>query len=295
MNNLLSLTTSNSVPHKPPTESAIPHVSSRASLPLLPPPNQALGSTGWGRQGKVSSTTTAPPVELGFASFVARPGLLNASTGFGGQPSMQSFPMAGVSSLGKSGGTGIFAPATPMLPLCPQPQVSQGHKGVLGMFGSSIDGNGGGGGGSSSGSPSESGGRMEIIDDVLSAAAAAAIEQPQNHKFGNLDVDSIDSNVAIFYFGVLSVVTGLRPNFSYVRTAEGNWRAFLTYWGATVSKDDAYEDKFVAKAETCRAALEGLKERYSGWTLPELPGPRVTLGAWIWTALLQGIVSAPFA
>ncbi|KAL2379680.1 hypothetical protein RJ035_007055 [Blastomyces gilchristii] len=61
------------------------------------------------------------------------------------------------------------------------------------------------------------------------------------------------------------------------------------YWdtATAASKDEASEDKFVAKAETCRDALESLKEKYSGWILPELPGPKVTLGVWIWTALLQ--------
>ncbi|KLJ13512.1 hypothetical protein EMPG_11551 [Blastomyces silverae] len=290
-----STSTSTSMPHNPALEGVIPHDNSRASEPPPPPlPRQALGVVSWGaRQENVRHTTHSPLAEVGFASFPVSPTFPNAnanSTGFSGLASMQTSSLAGVSSsFGNiGGGAGMIARPTHTLLGCPwpQPQTSQDHKAIPGMLeSSSVD--------CGCHNPSESSGRLEseLADDVLAAAAAAAVEQPQprNLKFGDLDVDSIDLNVAIFYFGVLSIVASLHPHFSYERTAEGNWRAFLMYWGAATaaSKDEAYEDKFVAKAETCRSALEGLKEKYSGWALPELPGPKVTLGVWIWTALLQ--------
>ncbi|QSS56466.1 hypothetical protein I7I53_04685 [Histoplasma capsulatum var. duboisii H88] len=278
MDNLSRPTALNAMPHNSAAESLKPHLNPRASAPPLLP-EQALKLAGSGALQENSRPTTFSPLgEVGCAGHAARPGLLDAS-----YTKLQGSPRPDVSSFESTGGRGTFAPVTPiLLPPWPQPTTSRNHKAVVEMFGSSsIDGR--------SCSPVESGEMTELesADDVMTAAAAAAIEQPQSQKFENLDVDSVGLNEAVFYFGVLAVVANLRPSFSYARTAGGNWRAFLTYWGATVSRDGAYEDKFLAKAETCRSALEGLKEKYSGWTLPELPGPQVLLGGWIWTTLLQ--------
>ncbi|OAX80776.1 hypothetical protein ACJ72_04884 [Emergomyces africanus] len=318
MNNPSKPPTWNSMHHNSVTGSVIPiYTTSRASAPPLPT-RQTLGFAQWSHgEGNVRSATYSPPVASGCATslLAARSGLPSSGasyTRFGGQqqtpkPFSTTTGVVGGSLGNHGGGTGPFiAPVTTasmLLPLYPQPHASQDRTGIVGMLGRSVDGKGG--------SPlfeyrggvdkvdveeeeeeeaedeGENGDDKEGDDDVLSAAAAAAIELPQRPKFGNLDVDDIDLNVVIFYFGVLSVVTGLRPNFSYERTAEGNWRAYLTYWDMTLSSDGVFEDKFVAKAETCRAALEGLKERYSGWILPEIPGVQVELGSWIWTALLQ--------
>ncbi|PGG98817.1 hypothetical protein GX51_06613 [Blastomyces parvus] len=276
---------STSMPHNPALECVIPHDSSRASAPPLPLPRQAMGVDGWdARQENVRYMTHSPQAKAGSPTFPN-----TSSTGFSGLASMQTPSLTGVGGpLGNIGGAGTIARPTYTLPGCPWPQsqTSQDHKPIPEMLESSnvVDGRH---------SHPESRGRLEseLAGDVLAAAAAAAVEQPQlqNLKFGDLDVDSIDLNVAVFYFGVLSVVASLYPHFSYERTAEGNWRASLMYCDAAtaVSKGEAYEDKFVAKAETCRSALEGLMEKYSGWALPELPGPKVTLGVWIWTALLQ--------
>ncbi|KAK2801817.1 hypothetical protein FQN50_007562 [Emmonsiellopsis sp. PD_5] len=114
-------------------------------------------------------------------------------------------------------------------------------------------------------------------DDVMSAAPAEAVAQSSNEKYGTLDADSLGHNVAIFYFGVLGLMAGLSPTFSYDRSPEGNWTAFLTYLDATIFKDGDHEDKFIAKAETCRKALDMLRGGFSGWALPDLPGPDVQM------------------
>lgn len=283
MDNLSRPTALNAMPHNSAAESLKPHLNPRASAPPLLP-EQVLKLAGSGAlQENSRPTAFSPPGEVGCAGHAARPGLLDAS-----YTKLQGSPRPDVSSFESTGGRGIFAPVTPiLLPPWRQQTPSHNHKAVVEMFGSSsVDGR--------SCSPVESGEMTELesADDVMTAAAAAAIEQPQSQKFENLDVDSVGLNEAVFYFGVLAIVANLRPSFSYARTAGGNWRGFLTYWGATVSRDGAYEDKFLAKAETCRSALEGLKEKYSGWTLPELPGPQVLLGGWIWTTLLQGMISS---
>ncbi|OJD22560.1 hypothetical protein ACJ73_06090 [Blastomyces percursus] len=236
---------STSMPHSPALQCVIPRDSSRASVPPVLP-RQALGVVGWGtRQENVRHTTHSPLAKVGFPSFAASPTFPNASnTGFPGLASMQTSSLVGVrNSFGNT---------------------FQDHKAIPGMPGSTGVDDG-------RHNRSKSGGRLvsESADDVMAAATAAAVKQPQpqNLKFGDLDVDSIDLIVAVFYFGVLSIVAGLHPHFSYERTAEGNWRSFLMYWGAAfvaASMDEAYEDKFVAKTETCSSALERLKENYSG-------------------------------
>ncbi|OJD10741.1 hypothetical protein AJ78_08328 [Emergomyces pasteurianus Ep9510] len=312
---------SNSMLHNSGTGSVVPldTTTSRASAS----PFQSVQTFGFARwshgEGNVRSATYPPRGVFGFTTTTITTSSSNTSsllatrsgspslsydrsaTTFGGQTPRPLFSTTGVRPFENNGGMWSFAPATrSMLPLYPQPRAhaSQDHtaSSIFGVLGSSAVGE--------KDNPFKSGTGLDVVVDddddddgddddddddidVLAAAAAAAIEPPQKRKFGSLNVDDIDLNVAIFYFGVLSLVSSLRPNFSYERTAQGYWRAFLTYWGATVSRNGFFEDKFVAKAETCRAALERLKEKYSGWVLPELPGVQVVLGSWIWTSLLQ--------
>ncbi|KMW67868.1 hypothetical protein BDDG_12395 [Blastomyces dermatitidis ATCC 18188] len=191
------------MPHNPALECVIPRDSSRGSAPPPPLPPQPLGIVGWvACQENVGPTTHSPLAEVGFASFAPSPTFPKASsTGFPGLASMQTYSPADViSSFGNiEGCAGIIARPTHMLSgcTCPQSQTSQDHNAVPGMSGSSsVDGG--------RHNDSESRGRLEsdLADDVLAAAAAAAVEepQPQNLKFGDLDVDFIDLNAAVFYF-----------------------------------------------------------------------------------------------
>ncbi|PGH02337.1 hypothetical protein AJ79_07677 [Helicocarpus griseus UAMH5409] len=239
------------------------HYSNRTSAPPFPPP-PTVGFSHW-TGGPV---TSSPAIQFGQPSFPNRPVLSGGMAGFGSQFPMPAQSATSVASLQNHGGMGtrMVPPASQTVPR--EPQVKQEVESALKFS-------------------DDTSKQKDSVDDVMSAAAAAAIKREHDSRFGDVDLQSIDPHLVIFCFGVLGIVAHLMPTFSYVRTAAGNWVAYLTYWGTTVFKDGEFEDKFIAKAESCRAALEGLKDKYASWTLPELPGPDVPLGSWIWTALLQ--------
>ncbi|KAK2785623.1 hypothetical protein FQN53_007556 [Emmonsiellopsis sp. PD_33] len=167
-------------------------------------------------------------------STTQRPQLLQPAAGSYGSNAQQACPFLGnTSSFADYGG--VF-PVANSMPPCPKQQTAGDSNPVSAV-------------------PVGPRSMKRPPDDVMSAAPAEAVVQSSNKKYGTLDADSLGHNVAIFYFGVLGLIAGLCPNFSYDRSPEGNWTAFLTYSGATIFKDGDHEDKFLAKAETCRKAL----------------------------------------
>ncbi|KAJ9358204.1 hypothetical protein DTO280E4_5313 [Paecilomyces variotii] len=118
-------------------------------------------------------------------------------------------------------------------------------------------------------------------DPVASPRASGACP-----SLGSLDMNTLPSNLIMFYFGVLTTQASLAPRFDFTREDSGKWGVKLTLYGHTLVKEEC-GTQAAAKLAVCRDAMETLRMQYPSWAVPDEPHETETESLWGWTRLLN--------
>ncbi|KAJ5096294.1 hypothetical protein NUU61_005650 [Penicillium alfredii] len=111
---------------------------------------------------------------------------------------------------------------------------------------------------------------------------------PEPSSLGSLVVGQLTASQVLFYFGVLSIMARLNPqyHFKYGGRDGRNIGARLTLYGHTILVQPTAETVLEAKVAACRGALEGLREFNPQWLVAPQPMDRPTSPDWNWVQML---------
>ncbi|KAJ5175539.1 uncharacterized protein N7482_001416 [Penicillium canariense] len=108
-------------------------------------------------------------------------------------------------------------------------------------------------------------------------------------SLGSLPVETLPPTHVLFYFGVLSIMARLAPQFVFKKGGKDGQQvgARLLVYGHTILVPPISESVYLARVVACRRALIKIRKYNPQWLVPPLPRNRPTRPEWNWIRLLE--------